>query len=232
MGVNEQYFWSNEGTAIDKWHSYLPVYDRYFAPFRDKVPRMLEIGVQNGGSMQMWRDYFGPDAVLFGIDIEPECAKLNGLAGQVRIGSQADRAFLKSVIDEMGGVDIVLDDGSHQMSHIRASLQTLMPLLSENGLYFIEDLACSYWGSFGGGRGRPGTTLEMAKDLIDDMHHWYHDGHVNWPEFKNMIGGMHIHDQILLLDKASVPEPKRTMRGTDRPVWKGPPTGGTNGSAS
>ncbi len=223
MGPIERYFWSNNGTAIDKWHSYLPVYDRYFAPFKDKAPRMLEIGVQNGGSLEMWRDYFGPDATIFGIDIEPACAKLNGVAGQVRIGSQADPTFLKSVIDEMGGVDIVLDDGSHVMPHIRTSLQTLFPRLPKGGLYFIEDLACCYWGGFQGGRGRPGTTFEMAKALMDDMHHWYHDGHLQWPEFKGMIGGMHIHDQILVLDRSDLPEPRRTMRGADRTVWVGPP---------
>jgi hypothetical protein len=94
------------------------LYDRYFSPFRGRKTRFLEIGVNKGGSLQLWRKYFGDDAIIFGININPDCEKLNGLAGQVRIGSQIDRPFLESVIKEMGGVDIVLDDGSHHMQHI------------------------------------------------------------------------------------------------------------------
>ena len=48
----------------------------------------------------MWRKYFGEDAIIYGIDIDPECAQLDGIAGQVRIGSQADTAFLESVVAE------------------------------------------------------------------------------------------------------------------------------------
>ncbi|MBN2758926.1 MAG: hypothetical protein JXQ79_00380 [Rhodobacteraceae bacterium] len=88
---------------IHKWHHYLPLYDRYFQTWRGTSVRFLEIGVAEGGSMAMWRRYFGPEAVIFGIDINEACRQYDGVDGQVRIGSQDDPSFLESVISEMGG---------------------------------------------------------------------------------------------------------------------------------
>lgn len=116
-------FVNNKGAIVHKWHHYIPLYDRYFSSFRGRKMRFLEIGVSNGGSLQMWRKYFGDDAIIFGIDTDPKCETLNGLAGQVRIGSQTDHGFLESVLKEMGGVDIVLDDGSHHMEHTSAYIR-------------------------------------------------------------------------------------------------------------
>jgi len=133
-------FAQHRGEGVDKWHHYLPLYERYLGPWRGRPLRFLEIGVFKGGSLEMWRKYFGPEAVIYGIDIDPTCARFDGRDGQVRIGSQDDRAFLGRVIDEMGGVDVVLDDGSHVMAHLRATLAALFPRLSQGGTYIVEDL--------------------------------------------------------------------------------------------
>ena len=134
---------------VHKWHHYLPIYDRYFNPWRSKPVRFLELGVSKGGSLSMWRRYFGKDAIIFGIDIDEDCRTYDGIDGQVRIGSQADPDFLASVVEEMGGGDIVLDDGSHVMEHIKASLPALLPKVSEGGIYMIEDLHSAYWYRWG-----------------------------------------------------------------------------------
>ncbi|MEY4698426.1 MAG: hypothetical protein RIT14_2854, partial [Pseudomonadota bacterium] len=99
----------------------------------------------------MWRRFFGPEAVIFGVDINRDCAKFDGQAAQVRIGSQDDMDFMRGVLAEMGGVDVILDDGSHQMRHVRASLLGLFPLLADGGLYVIEDMHTAFWRSYGGG---------------------------------------------------------------------------------
>ena len=165
--------------SVRKWHHYIPLYDRYFSPFRGRNIRLLEIGVLDGGSLQMWRNYFGDDAIIFGIDIDSKCEKYNGLAGQVRIGSQDDKKFLESVIEEMGGIDIVLDDGSHHMDHIPASLKYLFPHLNESGIYMIEDLHTAYWRRFGGGYRSKKNFFRFIMDLVDDIHHWYHKKGLN-----------------------------------------------------
>lgn len=211
----ERLFWQNEGRAIDKWLHYLPIYERHLAPWRGRQLRMLEIGVQNGGSMAMWRKWFGPEAQLWGIDIDPACAKLNGLAGQVRIGSQADPAFLASVLDEMGGVDIVFDDGSHDQRHIHETFKVAFPRLAEGGVYLVEDLHCAYWGPWTGGYGRAESFMETVKTLVDDMHHWYHDFGQQVAPTRNHLAGIHVYDSVVILDKAAVVAPSRTTRGTE-----------------
>ena len=203
-GVLSELFAGNEGAVIDKWHHYIPIYDRYLSPYRGGPVKVLEIGVSKGGGLQMWRRYFGDAAVLFGVDIDPDCAPLDGQSGQVRIGSQADTAFLDRVIDEMGGVDIVLDDGSHQMHHLRASLEHLFPRLSDGGLYLIEDLHTAYYGSFGGGLRKSSNFFKYVREIIDDMHHWYHHGRQRHPAVSASCAGLHIHDSIVVLDKRRV----------------------------
>jgi 23S rRNA U2552 (ribose-2'-O)-methylase RlmE/FtsJ len=208
-----QIYAGNAGPVVHKWHHYLPIYDRYFAPVRATPVKFLEIGVSKGGSLQMWRSYFGPDAVIFGIDIDPACAAFDGQSGQVRIGSQDDPDFLASVVAEMGGVDVVLDDGSHHMDHIRASLKILFPLLSMGGTYMIEDLHTAYWRRFGGGHGRASNFFNEVRQMIDDMHHWYHGRPPHDADRAAAVSGMHIHDSIVVLDKRQVHTPTHSKIG-------------------
>ena len=161
----------------------------------------------------MWRKYFGKEAVIFGIDINPECGKLNGLAGQVRIGSQTDEDFLVSVVKEMGGVDIILDDGSHCMEHISATLKYLFPHLSYNGIYMIEDLHTAYWESFGGGYESKSNFFGVIMDLVDDIHRWYHDKELKEATISTDCSGIHIHDSIVVLEKNKTYKPVHSQTG-------------------
>jgi hypothetical protein len=219
----ERLYAAHEGPLIHKWHHYLSLYERYFGPYRNgftdvagrRPLRFLEIGVSHGGSGTFWRRFFGPDATIYGIDIDPRCALLDGNAGvKIRIGSQADPSFLKSVVEEMGGVDVVLDDGSHVASHQRASLDTLFPMLSIGGLYMIEDCQTAYWPGYEGGYGRAGTAVEVTKAMIDDMHHWYHSGGQTVRATRGFVTGLHFHDGVIAIDKAPEPQPVHSKMGT------------------
>lgn len=206
-------FAGNNGAVVHKWHHYIPIYDRYFAPYRNTPMRFLEIGVNKGGSLQMWRRYFGDDAVLFGIDINADCAQFDGQAGQVRIGSQDDPDFLADVVQEMGGVDVVLDDGSHRMAHIRATFLALFPALADGGLYMIEDLHTAYLPRFGGGYRSNDNFFRFVRELTDDMHHWYHRKGLLHPTFKGLISGLHVHDSIAVIEKQATHRPVHSRVG-------------------
>jgi len=198
----------NKGASVHKWHHYIPLYDRYFAPYRGKPIRFLEIGVNHGGSLQMWRKYFGDEAVIYGIDINPDCAQYDGQAGQVRIGSQTDEEFLDKVVAEMGGLDIVLDDGSHRMPHVKASLMALFPHLAKGGLYVIEDLQTAYFPKYGGGTKEKGNFFNIVRNMIDDMHHWYNGRKsFRYGKLNGEFSGIHIHDSMVVIEKNDVPPP-------------------------
>ena len=90
----ESLFWGHEGTIVHKWHHYLPVYEKFLSRYKNKPIKFLEIGVSRGGSLSLWRKYFGPDATIYGVDIDPRCKEYDGLDAQVRIGSQDDDNFM------------------------------------------------------------------------------------------------------------------------------------------
>lgn len=214
-GDIERAFFGHKGRIVDKWHHYLPAYDRYFAAFRAaRAPvRLLEIGVFLGGSIELWRSYFGPSARIFGVDVDPNCAQFDGESGSIRIGSQDDAAFLTRVVGEMGGLDIVIDDGSHRAAHQRASFDVLYPLLADGGLYVVEDLHTSYWDEFEGGYDSPGSFISRIKTLIDDMHHWYHDRGQVEPAGRDSVAALHIHDSMVVIEKRPVSNPLHSKRG-------------------
>jgi hypothetical protein len=153
--------------------------------------------------MQIWRKYFGPKAIIFGIDIDPACKKFDDGDANVRIGSQADPVFLKSVVSEMGGLDIVIDDGSHVANHQKTSFDVLFPLLSEGGMYLCEDLQTSYWEVYhDGGYQRPGTFIELSKQLVDDLHAWYHNHRqVALANAAESINSITFYDGLVVIEK-------------------------------
>lgn len=202
MSPLEETLWQHQVRPVTKWDHYFAVYEQLLGRFRGTPVRMLEIGVQFGGGLELWRRYLGPDATLFGIDINPECAGRADPPTEVRIGSQDDPAFLRAVVEEMGGVDVVLDDGSHVATHQRASFEALWPLLAEGGVYIIEDLHTAYYPQWEGGLKRPGTAVEMVKEIIDDMHGWYTGEPSTWAA-KEEIGSVLVADSIVGISKVS-----------------------------
>jgi hypothetical protein len=135
--------------VMHKWEHYFDVYDFFLAPIRRSNPVVLEIGVQLGGSCEMWREYFGPAAHIFGIDINPEARQQEDIVTRVFTGDQQDRGFLRGVLREIGTPDVVIDDGGHSANQQITAFEELYPALTERGLYFVEDTHTSVWrGSF------------------------------------------------------------------------------------
>ena len=210
-------FYGNDGPLVHKWRHYLAIYDRHLSRFRGRSPRLLELGVSQGGSLVLWRRYFGPDATIFGVDIEPRCAAFNGQHAQVRIGSQADPAFLAGVVAEMGGLDIVIDDGNHVNSYQRISLDVLFPQLSAEGVYICEDLHTSYWrGTYEGGYRRRSSFIETAKRIVDDMHADFHGHGEGVPGASRSVHGIHFYNSMVVIEKKPQHRPAHIRVGTNQ----------------
>ena len=163
-------FLNHRGRTIHKWKHYFPVYERRFRRYVDRPLTFIEIGCGHGGSLQLWKRYFGPHAQMVGVDNRPECAAFAEDQIAICIGDQADHAFLSDVVRDFGIPDIVLDDGSHVMSHIAASFGYLYPRTAPDGVYVVEDSHTAYWDEYGGGLRRPGTFIELCKGLIDELN--------------------------------------------------------------
>ncbi|MFC4161611.1 class I SAM-dependent methyltransferase [Chitinimonas lacunae] len=210
------YFSENEGRLIFKWLHYFEIYERHFSPYRDKEITFLEIGVFHGGSLQMWKNYFGPKARIVGVDINPFCKTYEEENIHIEIGSQEDREFLRELRDKYGPFDIVLDDGGHTMTQQVVSLQELYGHVKDNGIYMCEDLHTSYWRSFGGGYRNPFSFIEFAKTLIDEIHAWHsHDNEsFQVTPFTRSAFGLHFYDSILAIEKRVITPPISRATGT------------------
>lgn len=160
--------------VIRKLQNYYEEYDLMFSYLQNKPLNLLEIGVQKGGSIATWLEYF-PKAHVVGIDIDAECKKYERGGAKIYIGSQEDEDFLLEVEKKEGPFDIIIDDGGHTMKQNLITFNALFPLLKEDGIYVIEDLHTSYWSKFGGRKNRKYTMINRIKCLIDDMHYWAAD---------------------------------------------------------
>jgi hypothetical protein len=199
-----QDFLTNDGKIVHKWVHYFPIYERHFEWFRNKSMTFVEIGVFKGGSLGMWQRYFGPLARIVGIDIDERCRAHESPGVFVRIGDQSDEAFLQSVIDEFGVPDIVLDDGSHRMDHIRRSFEFLYPKMPKNGVYMVEDLHTAYWEEFGGGVANPGSFINISKGLVDRLNADHSRGAVEPDAFTRETFGISFYDSIVAIEKGEV----------------------------
>lgn len=210
------YFYANEdGRLIHKWLHYFDIYDRHFAPFRGRKITVVEFGVFHGGSLEMWRDYFGPKARIVGVDIDERCAALAEPGIEVVIGDQADSDFLRALAVQIGPVDIVIEDGGHQMNQQLTTFREMWPAIRDGGVYLVEDLHTSYWAEYGGGYRKPGTFIEHAKTLIDSLNAWHsRDEHsFTVDDHTRTVRGMHVYDSVIVFDKAVVEKPGHMQIG-------------------
>lgn len=148
------FFINNKQEAIHKWYWYFDAYERHFSRFRGKDVNVLEIGVQNGGSTKMWKNYFstnGAKVNIYGIDINPKCKEIEDENIKIFIGSQDDRGFWRDIKKQIPQIDILIDDGGHTMRQQIITFEEMFPHIKHNGVYWCEDLHTSYWRNFGGG---------------------------------------------------------------------------------
>src|SRR5690349_3349151 len=128
------------GHGIWKWTHYFDVYHRHFGKFRNQQVNVLEIGIYSGGSLEMWRQYFGPKATICGVDISPECRAYESNQTKIFIGDQADRSFWQEVRRAMPAFDVVIDDGGHLPEQQIVTFEELFSFMRASGVYCCEDV--------------------------------------------------------------------------------------------
>jgi hypothetical protein len=202
----EKFFFERDHKLIHKWRHYFEVYDRHFSRMRNKKINILEIGAAHGGSIEMWNDYFHGNAVIYSVDINPECKKFENEYTRVFIGSQEDKVFLKKLHDSLPPLDILIDDGGHTMKQQITTFECLFDKVKEDGIYLCEDLHTSYFKYFGGGYGRKKSFIEYSKHFIDRIHAWHTPKHPP-DDFTRSVHSIHYYDSIIVLEKRPMTPP-------------------------
>jgi hypothetical protein len=210
------YFERNDKRTIHKWDNYFEVYDRHFNRFRKKAPVVVEIGVNFGGSLQMWRDYFGTKATIVGIDINPACQQMRDEGFEIMIGDQEDRTFWKEFRARFPRVDILIDDGGHSFKQQQVTFEEMYEHVHKDGVYLIEDIHTSYQVGWGGGFRKAGTFVEYTKGLIDELNAWWSNDREKYvTKLTKTCKSIHYYDSIVVFEKGERDPPFDRISGKD-----------------
>jgi hypothetical protein len=195
---------TNDGKVIHKWAHYFPVYERHFSSWQGQSLVFWEVGVYGGGSLQMWQRYFGPNAIIVGLDINSRCKEHESPGIHVRIGDQASTRFLASVIEEFGPPDALLDDGSHHMDQTWKLFEFVYPQMLKNSVYMVEDMHTSYWPRWGGGLDVETSFINRSKKLIDELNADHSKGALEPTDFTRTTGSISFYDSIVVFEKSNI----------------------------
>jgi len=162
-----------------KHSTYFPVYDYLFAPYRNKNITFVEIGILGGGSLFMWRDFFGPKARIIGIDLNPDSKMWEEHGFEIYIGNQANEEFWTEFVGQVGEIDLILDDGGHTYEQQVTSLSMLIGSVKDGGMMVVEDTHTSYMKGFGQ---KKYSFMNFSKLLIDRINYRYSELNQNLSE--------------------------------------------------
>jgi 23S rRNA U2552 (ribose-2'-O)-methylase RlmE/FtsJ len=172
MESYEEVFKNHNGFVSSKWIHYFYIYDRLFSEYRAKNQPLtiMEIGVDRGGSLEIWKKYLPENSKIHGVDINPKCSEINFSENIFfHLGSASDRAFMEKTFADID-FDIIIDDGSHICSDVIEAFKIMFPKIKNGGLYVVEDLCTSYWIVCGGGIRKKGSSIEYFKRFIENLN--------------------------------------------------------------
>ena len=156
--------------------TYFLAYEEIFNKYIDKKITFVEVGVLHGGSLFMWREYFGPKARIIGIDLDPAAKELEKHGFEIFVGSQSDKLFWESFYSTIGKIDILLDDGGHVNDQQIITLSEAINNTNDGGVLVVEDTHTSYLKSFG----NPSkySFINYSKFLIDAVNSRFTDAKI------------------------------------------------------
>lgn len=175
------YYADAAAPGILTWENYFIPRHKHLERYRGKELTLVEVGVFSGGSMLLWRWYFGPGLRYIGIDINPLCKQFDGLPwAEIVTGNVEDPQFWEDFKQKYPNPDIFVDDGGHTMYQQKSTFIAMYPHVKADGIFMIEDLHTNYYAQDYGGNPNPdipldaehATFLEYSYRLI----HWLH-GH-------------------------------------------------------
>jgi hypothetical protein len=180
-----------------KVSSYFQTYDELLASYRGEEIIFVEIGVLNGGSLFMWRQYLGPRARIIGIDLNPGAKKWEKEGFEIHIGNQADPQFWDAFFSSVGDVDIILDDGGHTNEQQIVTAHKSIPHIRDGGMLIVEDTHTSYFRAFG----NPSrySFISYAKSLIDSINSRFPEVNASANNLNMSVSSISFYDSIVCL---------------------------------
>ncbi len=205
-------FRKHEKYLSTKWNHYLPLYDRTFAHLllKNEPVSILEIGVWNGGSLEVWKEFLPENSTIFGVDPFDACKNMQFSEGiKFLHGDGTNKEFIEANLAN-AEFDVIMDDGSHLPQHVIKSFETLWPKLKFGGLYVVEDTHTAYWAKYGGGYRRKTNHVEYFKNLVESINLRYVEQkdidlvHSDLPiltKYHTEIASISFYDSVIIIEK-------------------------------
>jgi hypothetical protein len=209
----ERIFFCEPHRVCQKWMNYFPAYERHLARFRNTRFRLVEFGVSQGGSLDLWERYFGPGAELIGVDIDPACRRFERANLRIHVCDQGDPEAMRRLAERIGEVDVVIDDGGHTMQQQTTTFELFYPRVRDRGVFICEDVHTSYQEQFGGGLRRSGTFIELMKRRVDDLNAWHAGGRPPVSRFTRTTHSISFYESMVVLEKWRYPGPTYVEAG-------------------
>ena len=205
-------FYEHTGRYSTKWKHYFDYYDRHLERFIGKQFTLMEIGTCYGGSLQIWKKYFGPNVKIIGIDIDPR-TKFEESQIYTEVGSQSDPEFLATILNRYGTPDVIIDDGSHIQNDVMSSFISLYPRLNDGGVYVIEDTHTSLWSGYNGGIKNPNNFVEIASRFAMDVNREFAEEHyvTSIPDLKEIC----FYNSMIFIEKQKTLKAEPCYVGTN-----------------
>jgi len=180
-----------------KCDTYFQVYEEMFSKYVGKKITFVEIGVLQGGSLFMWREYFGKDARIIGIDLHPNAKELEKHGFEIYIGSQSDKNFWRNFYSKVGKIDILLDDGGHVNDQQIITLSESINNVNDSGIIMTEDVHTSYFKKFG----NPSkySYINYSKYLVDVVNSRFPDTEIKKNNFRDKIYSISFYESIVVI---------------------------------
>ncbi len=181
-----------------KYNTYFSVYEHIFKKYVGKNIIFVEVGVLNGGSLFMWREFFGPQARIIGIDLNPAALKWNDHGFEIYIGSQSDSDFWQTFYSKVGPIDILLDDGGHTNRQQVITTAESIPYINDGGILVVEDVHSSYMPSFG----NPSkySFINFSKKIIDSINSRYYSLEEKMPLYKYAVFSVEFFESFVIFN--------------------------------
>tara|TARA_Y100000389_G_C17341076_1_gene453370 strand:- start:58 stop:864 length:807 start_codon:yes stop_codon:yes gene_type:complete len=196
-----------------KHTTYFATYDDIFTKYIDKKITFVEVGVLGGGSLFMWRNFFGKQARIIGIDLNPEAKKWEKDGFEIFIGDQSDPDFWDDFYKKIGDIDILLDDGGHTYIQQIVTSEFALDNIKDGGVLVVEDTHTSYMEKFGD---KSINFMRYVSKMIDKIN-------TRFSQFNNTKNNKRVFSISLYESIVAFFKNNETILNESRPIWNKEP---------
>ena len=183
-----------------KWSNYFEIYENLFKKFVNKKITFVEIGIGNGGSLFMWKKFFGKKARIIGIELNPDAKKLEKFGFEIFIGDQSDPFFWKKFYKKVGKIDVLLDDGGHKNIQQITSFMESYNNINQNGIIVVEDTHTSYMKKKGFKNPSNYSFINFCNLIIENLHRRNPSANKSLNILSKKVDSIYFYDSIVSIN--------------------------------